>query len=146
MIFKGAVTVCVSAVLTLGLLAGCGGGGDDDFVSQANGVCKDANEQINAIDTPKNISGLADYAGQIEPIVADAIDQIKDLTPPEDQVSDVDAWVALLEQQASVIGDAQKKAQVDPQGALALLKQNEKLDKEGDAAAKKLGLDECASN
>ncbi len=62
----------VVALAAVALAAGCGGGGDgggdrltaEEFVQQADAICADANEQIDALGEPQSMEELATMAAE----------------------------------------------------------------------------------
>ncbi len=82
-------------------VAGCGGGDDNsttgtsgatgasgaalseqEFVSQANAACKEANDKIAALKAPTDLPSTADFASQAESIDNDVYAKLAALTPP----------------------------------------------------------------
>lgn len=146
--------MCIGATLALGLLAGCGGGGDDttgssdDFAAQADAICQSVNDKVGAVDVPQSESDLADYIEQIVPISADGIDQIKDLTPPSGQESEFDDWVATLEDQQQIAEEAEDlaKSGASSSEVIAKLDETDPLNEKGNQQAADLGLTTCAQD
>lgn len=146
--------MCISAMLALGLLAGCGGGGDDttgssdDFTAQADAICKSVNDQVDALDQPQSESDLAGYIDSIVPISADGIDQLKGLTPPDGQEDAVNEWIGTLEQQQDIAVDAQDLADsgAPSQQVIAKLGETDPLNEKGNQQAAALGLTTCAQD
>ncbi len=84
-------------LLTLaGMLAGCGGGGGgslsaSEYRQKADAICKQANEKINRFDA-KTPAQVRDVAGKIEPLVKDAVSDLKSLDPPKDLQDAANRW------------------------------------------------------
>jgi hypothetical protein len=151
------LVTCVAA-LALGLVAGCGGGGDSggsggdrlsqsEFVSQANAICKDVNDRIDAVDAPTSVADLAEPTQKVKDIYDDGISKMQDINPPASAEDDFNEFIDISQQQsdrlsqivdAAKAGDAAKVTQITNEGSTA--------DKRSDTLATKMGLDECASN
>ncbi len=96
------------AFAAMGLIAaGCGGDDDDDgggsggealsqeeFLAQGNEICKQGNAELNASEGPAGqdeASLDAFVTDTLVPNIQGQIDDIRDLTPPEDIADDVTA-------------------------------------------------------
>src|SRR3954462_15028619 len=87
------------------IAAGCGGGDDDDggggggealsqeeFLAQGNEICKQGNEELNAAEGPagQDAASLdAFVTDTLVPNIQGQIDDLNDLTPPDDIADDV---------------------------------------------------------
>ncbi len=136
-------------VISLSLLlvlaaAGCSGEdrlSEEEFVKQANAICAEGNEELeSAADelvedgepTEEDLEGLIDTA--IDNVSAQ-LDEIEDLSPPEDMEADVED---LLETARSELQDLQDAgADAFTSGGNPFEESNEK--------ARDLGLDECGN-
>jgi len=108
----------LALALGLALLAGCGGdddgggggGGDalsqEEFVSEANKICREGEEKINAKtqEVQQKLQDAGESAEEQQKAVADALeetakeydpylDRLKDLNPPEELQADWDKFV-----------------------------------------------------
>jgi hypothetical protein len=148
--------------------AGCGGGDDssttgasgasgtagatplsqDEFVSQANAACADANQQVEALTAP----AASDPIESLEPFLAkeiaignELLAKLSAITPPEDQQSDYDQYLATGKSQIATAQDAADAAKSGDTAAVqAAVK---KLDSNSnDQLAKTLGMTECAKD
>jgi hypothetical protein len=146
--------LALAAVLSAGVAAGCGGGGDHltraEFDKQGNAICKKGNQEINkaarsafVVKSKKKPSGPPGAAqfkkfadDTLIPNVQSQIDQIRDLNPPsadEDQVN------AILDAAQSALDKAKK----DP----TLLENNKNTPfKKANKLANAYGLTVCASS
>jgi hypothetical protein len=158
----------VAGIATFALaIAGCGGGDDtssttagasgasgasgtaltqDEFVSQANAICADANSQVEALAAPTNdVQGLGDYAATIVKISAPLIDQMAAIVPPADLQAQFDDYVQSIRDSsdtAQKLADAAKAGDTAQVNSLVAQLQKDNNDDE----AKALGLTECAKD
>jgi hypothetical protein len=162
-----ALIACVA--LGAGVLAGCGGsdssttagasgasgasGGtplsQDEFVSQANAACKEANDKINALKPPSSsdLSAVAPILAQEVAIFGDTVAKLTAITPPSDQQAQYDAWLSDIKgsvAQATELAAVAKTG--DTAKAQALAQKLQTANDKANAGAKDLGLTECAKN
>ena len=153
----------VIAVGCLAFVAGCGGGGSsttsgasgasgvsgatplsqDEFVSQANALCKDVNDKVAALPalTPDN---LATVTQQIVDISTNALPQLEQITPPENLQAQWDQFVAAVKAQNPIAEDLIKAAKAGDNAALQQAANKLKATSP-DSIAQDLGLSECAA-
>ena len=154
--FRFTATAAVAAAA----LAGCGGGDGGDsgnnqtlsygeLGTQANEICTKANAEIEPLSEklsgePKNDAPiLEDIIATQEP----AVDEFKQLKPPEQLQDAFDEFVSISDQQVSIAREAQAAAETgDADAYQEELKKLEPLDKQSDAAARSLGAEECAKS
>lgn len=78
----------MKAALTIGLvvvLAGCGGGSSrQNFVEDATAICADTTDRVRALGTPDSFTATQLFARQAKDAVGDGIDELDDLTPPDE--------------------------------------------------------------
>jgi hypothetical protein len=103
---KRYLILMLGCIVAVGLIAaGCGsddngdsggGGGDalskEDFLAQGNQICKDGNAALNAADAPagRDEASLdAFVADTFVPNIQGQIDDLNDLTPPDEIADDV---------------------------------------------------------
>lgn len=145
-------------------VAGCGGGGNSssssssgssngsaktlsksDFQQQANAICKDVNDKVNAIPTPSGFGDVGPYADKITSITDDALSRLRALKPPSELQDDWNSWLgyaAGLHDTAQELKDAAAKK--DEAALKAAGEEASARDKKSDPIAKRLGLDTCA--
>jgi hypothetical protein len=164
----GMLIACVA--LGAGVLAGCGGGSDstttagasgasgtsggtalsqDEFVSQANAVCKDVNAKIVALKAPPqgDLSAAADTLDQEIAIITPAISDLSAITPPSDLQSNYTTFVNALKAQVALVTQFASVAKAnDTAKAQALAPKIDAASKKNNAVASDLGLTECAKN
>jgi hypothetical protein len=142
-LLKFSIPVFVAAV-ALAVLAGCGGGGSTsssaDFVADGNQICREDNAKFKEIGAPES-SDVRPYLDKIMPLVDEDLSRLQGLSPPSDQTSVYNEWISLLERGTAL----SKQAQEAPSGdaATKILQGSLALNKQADAKAKELGLDDC---
>lgn len=128
------------------MLAGCGGGGSTsssaDFVADGNQICREDNAKFKEIAPPES-SDVRPYLDDLVPLLDEDLSRLKGLTPPSDKASVYDAWISLLEQGTALSKNAQAAPSAD--AATKALQGSLSINKQADAKAKELGLDDCLS-
>ncbi len=159
----------IAGCVAVGALAfaGCGGGSStsttgasgasgsaplsqDEFVSQANAVCKEANDQVAALKAPSATSSVQDQIPTLEQNIAignDLYTKLSAITPPSDlqakyatYLSEGKGQIALANQvlDAAKANDTAKIQQIAAKANASTARANEE--------AKALGLTECAKD
>lgn len=139
-------------MLATGLLAGCGGsgGGDEtltraEYAAQADAICAKYKKQTDALARPATLSGLANVADDVIPILEKARGELGDLKPPPDEQDTAALW---LDQFNVIIGDVEKirdKAkEKDAAGVRELAKPALEHNKRANELATQLGMKVCA--
>lgn len=147
----------VAALAAIALAAGCGGGGGGDgggerltaeeFVQQADAICEDANQQIDALGEPQSMEELATMAAEAVSISEQSLDALHGLVPPEDLQERYDRALELLDQQTGLARELVTAAENgDTEQVQAIADEGEPLDAEADEIAKELGLTECGQS
>jgi hypothetical protein len=173
-IFTRIGVAAIAGCIAVGALAvaGCGGGDDsttteagasgasgaqgstplseDEFVSQGNEACAEANDQTEALQLPggdEPITALAEPFRESAQITQEAYDKLVALTPPEDLEQKFNEFLA---QGKAAIADAEKAADAaeagDTQEVQTIIDQAQQREKQTDALASSIGLDECAKD
>jgi hypothetical protein len=134
------------------LAAGCGGGGGGDrltkeeYIQQADAICADATEQIDALGQPQSLEDLAAMTKQAVAIAADQLEKLRALVPPEEIEEQVNRAYDLLEQQNGVADEIVAAAEAgDAEKIQQLVDEAAPLEQEGDDIAANIGLQECGS-
>ncbi len=120
---------------------------EEEFVSQANAICADANSQIEAIPAPtsNDAQAIGDYAREVLAVAEPLIEQFDALVPPENLQSEFDEYTAQVQEQAALDRQLVTAADAgDTQEMESLLQELDSIDTDQQAAA--LGLDECAKD
>ncbi|MGD9572764.1 MAG: hypothetical protein AB7V62_12810 [Thermoleophilia bacterium] len=143
----------LAAIGATAIIAGCGGGSDtlsaEEFRSQADAICADANREIEALAEPTSPDGYVAYIRSALPIQQGQLDKLKALEPPEDLQASFDTGVTAIEQQITAIQGAADRIEAgeDAQTVIAEVDpQIDALNEQSDAAAQSLGLTVCGSD
>ena len=136
-------------VLTVAVLAGCGGGGGQrlskaDYASKADGICGKYSQQTKALGNPSNVKELADVADKTLPILDHAISDLKQLKPPADEQALADQWivqVGFLKRDLQEIRDKAKAG--DLAGVQAVVPRAQEHNSKSNELATTLGMSVC---
>ena len=112
----------------------------DDYVSQADAICLEANTALANVDE----SDLAQAAGEQEEIVTGQLQQLQTLSPPDDGNDQLDKFLAALEDLAIAYGDKATAAERGDDAAAAELDATiDQAQADVAKAAKKFGFEVC---
>ena len=88
------------------VIAGCGGGGGDsatlsadEFRTQADAICKQAEDALDALGSPSSEAEFPGFFKQATELNRDQLAKLEDLSPPEELKSDYDEALGLLREQ-----------------------------------------------
>jgi len=142
----------LAAVGAAALIAGCGGGSDsssaDEFRSQADEICADANERIGTLTEPGPPAAVLPYLQAGLPIQAEELERIRELDPPDDLQADFDEATDLLQQRQDAIQQAADRIEAgeDPEAVIRDLgPEITRLRDEARVKAGELGLTVCGA-
>ena len=139
------------------MLAGCGGGDGDggnggtltseELATQANAICADTEEQIDAIDTPQTLDELADSTEQVQSIFEEGLDDMRQLEPPADLQDEFDEFISVNEDQVVLLGDLADAARAGDEAKVAQISEDgEQSETRSDELARGFGADQCADD
>jgi hypothetical protein len=143
------VAVVSAGFAALGLAA-CGGGErltKAEFIAAADAICEQATRALDELEEPDSLEKLADYAPRASEIVADQLERLRELRPPEADEGLIDRALDLSEQQnelAEEVGEA--AAAGDRERAGELVGQIQPLDEEANHIAQEYGFDVCGAD
>lgn len=136
-------------------IAGCGGGGDDsgalsadEFRTQADAICSDANTRIAALDQPTGNDQILGYLQSGLTVQQEQLQKLKALQPPSDLSGTFNEATDLLDQQTAKIQDATTRIQngEDPQTVIqSASPEIDSISEQAKAKAKELGLEVCGT-
>ena len=152
------------------LAAGCGGDGDGgggeplskaEFISQADAICKKHEAEGDAIKpedlpsdfdptspnaTEEQLDRFGDYIDKIVPVFRDQLDELRELTPPEDFQTDYNRALGLLDETANEYEEAGEAAHdADREKIKEKLQEGSRHSNDADKIATDYGLKECGS-
>lgn len=136
-------------------IAGCGGGGDDsgalsadEFRTQADAICADANTRIAALDQPTGTDQILGYLQSGLTVQKEQLQKLKDLQPPSDLSGTFNEATDLLDQQTAKIQDAATRIQNGENPETVIQSASPDIDsisEKAKAKAKALGLEVCGT-
>jgi hypothetical protein len=164
-----AIAGCV-AVGSLAL-AGCGGGDDttsagttgasgvagteplskEEFVSQANAICADASQQIEALEAPpenaQSLTEVVPFFTQGLAIARETAAELEALTPPAELQDERDQLVADAKKELALAAKQLAGLKANDAAQFEALKgQVDAIEKKDDRIASSIGLTECAKD
>ncbi len=133
-----------AAPLLLSLvLAACGGGmSKEEVVREGDKICQRTTDEINKIEEPQKVEDVKTYGPKVSKVIRAAIDDLKDLDPPDDGRDDFDTFIEAAGEQAGLAD--QLKAAEGEQEVQTLLAKSAESDSKGNTAAKAYGFKTCA--
>jgi hypothetical protein len=146
---------CAAVLVALGcaVAAGCGGGGEgerlskQEYIAQADAICADANEDLDALATPQTNAEAADVTEDAIAISERQLESLRALRPPEADEATLNEAYDLLDQQLALgreLVDA-LRANDEAKGR-ELLDQGAGLNDQADAIAQEYGLQVCGAD
>lgn len=106
-------------MLTIALVAGCGGGGSgerltrDQYAERADAICSKYKQKTDALERPSDLAGLAHVADQTLSILHDARGEFHKLRPPANEQATADAWLDQFDRLIEDIEQLRDKAKAD---------------------------------
>ena len=135
------------------LAAGCGGddgedGAADAFRAEANAICADYGPKIAAVPPPlEDPDEWAAIAGDKGDLLETAVNELRNLEPPEDLGARYDEWLELKGRSLTATRDLQMAGAAHDEELIAeALATIEEAEGEADPLAEELGLSDCAAN
>jgi hypothetical protein len=142
-----------AAIAAGALAAACGGSGGSDrltkeeYIKEADAICADANQQINALGEPQDLEQLAAMSEQAVTIAQQQLAKLRALVPPEEIEEQVNRAYDLVEQQNGIAEEIAAAAKAGDAGKIQqLVDEAAPLEQEGDDIAANIGLQECGSD
>lgn len=143
----------VAALALAGVAAGCGGGGGGDrlskeeYIAQADAICKAANEKIDALGEPETMEEIATLAADAIEIQEESLADLRALEPPEADEAKLNEAYALIDQQVGLGKEILEAAESgDLEKIQEILAEGEPIDDQADAIATEYGLTECGND
>ena len=143
----------VAALALAGVATGCGGGGGDErlskeeYIAQADAICKQANEEIDALGEPSSLEEIATLAADAIEIQTKSLADLRALKPPEADEAKLNEAYALIDQQVGLGKEILEAAEAgDLEKIQEILAEGEPIDDQADAIAADYGLTECGND
>ena len=72
-------------------LLGCSGGDSakDEYVSSAEQICTETNEEVEALTAPTGVDTVADYTDEVVALLETSVDEVTALEPPEQDAAEL---------------------------------------------------------
>jgi hypothetical protein len=141
------VVLLLLAVLVLG---GCGGGGDggrltkQEYAAEADEICAKFKEETAALESPSDLSGLANAADKTLEILDKALGELRKLNPPVSEQAKADEWIAAVEQLKGDLAEIRDKAKGnDLQAVQAVVPRASQHNSRANQLATELGMTVC---
>jgi hypothetical protein len=141
----------VAVALVTGALAlaasACGGEdalSEEEFQKQGNAICLKYDQQIEDISTPTSVEEVPAYVNKALPIVERQIEDMKELSPPEEDQETFDSMIEEAEKTVQAGRELGEAAEAKDDAAIeqALNEGNTASDR-ADEHATTLGLTDC---
>ena len=136
-------------------IAGCGGGDDDsgalsaeEFRSQADAICADANTRLDALDEPTGADQVLGFLQSGLTVQKEQLEKLKALQPPDDLAGTFNEATDLLDQQTAAIEGAADRIAGGEDAETVIGEVDSQIDslsEQADAKAKELGLEVCGT-
>ena len=135
--------------------AGCGGeggsGGDrlteQEFRAQANQICTDFAEELDALGEPGSLEELGTQLEEGRTIFENGLEELRQLRPPEELQSEYDRLLGTGDDALAAFESMQQAAEDgDVQEVQRIAEEADQADEEADEIARGLGLDDCATD
>lgn len=137
------------AVAAIMGMAACGGGGsdtlsEDDFIDEVNGLCADANDDLDDIADPESLSDVADFAADSSEIFTDLREALGEISAPDDLADDFADALDTIDDLIAKLGDLEEAANDDDGDEVdALVEDIGGLSDDLEGLADDLGADDC---
>jgi hypothetical protein len=148
-----AVMLTALAALAAAIAAGCGGGGDgerltrEEYIQQADAICADVNQQIEALGEPTSLQGLATIGAEAVSATEQGLDALRELQAPEEFEAQVNEAYDLLERQNELGREVVDAAEAGDEAEVnRLIDEISTVDEQADQIAQDLGLQECGKD
>jgi hypothetical protein len=134
-----------SAVALLALAAGCGGdSAHDSFVEDANAVCTENREQVDALASPQSTQQLVRYVDELTELARAQVRGLRALEPPEDDAAEFERMLERMEATLQLYPDLREAVETGQQAAVeSVLARANSSNEDAARSAEAIGLDAC---
>jgi hypothetical protein len=140
-----ALSAALAASLALGA---CGGSAlsKDEYVKQADAICKSFDAKQKKLPQPKSISDFADLTKKAKPLIEDQIKQLRGLKAPDSIKKQTNQAYDLLDQQVPKLDELSAAAKKNDTAKIQQVAVSAgKLSAQANAKAKEIGLKVCGN-
>jgi hypothetical protein len=117
----------------------------EEWAEQADAICVESNEQVNALGMPPQTpEEVVTFIEAAVPIVSDALEQFRSLTPPTGDEASVERMIGLSEQSLNSYKNAASSLRAgDLNTGYQLVEEASAADERSSEIARQLGAGEC---
>ena len=135
----------IVAALALVALGACSGGlSKEEFIEQADRLCRAADEKSEQLEPPKTPEALDEFATGAEEITDDLVRDLRELEPPPDDVDLIDRMIEQIESAIDLLPDIQDATQQkDIPEIERLVAELREQANEANRIAREYGLEDC---
>lgn len=138
------LTSLVTPVLAAAAFAvGCGGPSKDDFVKEADAICKEADEDFKRLDEPQTLDELKTFADRAASLGDDVLDDLRELEVPGEVEEDFEKYTETVEDGLDKLREVEDAATLEQAVALVNGAEAKELQEEQDDLAKEIGFEDC---
>jgi hypothetical protein len=127
-------------------LAACGGESKEDFISDADAICKDAEEKTDELEDPQNVEEVPEWADEVLDIAEESQGELEDLDPPSEVEDDFNTYLDNIDEGIELFEEVRDAGEAgDEERVQELLTSDEieELDDENEELAKDIGFNDC---
>jgi hypothetical protein len=143
--------VALATVAVAAALAGCGGGGGGgtglsaaEFRQQADAICAEFEQKLNALGTPSSLDQLGEFVDKAIGIIEDGNDKLQALEPPTELADDWDRAMEIQDKNLELTHQLQDALNDEDDARIQeLLSQLDTSDAESTRLAQNMGLENC---
>lgn len=135
----------IVAALALVALAACSQGlSKEEFIEQADRLCRAADEKSEELEPPRTPDALDEFAAGAKEITDELVRQLRGLEPPADDVDVIDEMIERIESAMALLPEIQDATeQRDTQEIERLVAQLREDASEANRIARDYGLEDC---
>lgn len=139
------VVALIGGVLAaLGVVFSGGGVSKEEFITQADAICRDIGKQTSSLEPPTDLPSTGEFFSAVIPLLEEENSGIKALEAPEEDKETLDAWIATQEELAGIFTEAADAANSgDDQGFDAAFTEANAVQAESSQLAAEYGFGVC---
>lgn len=147
MLSRGLRLIAVVSLAALALSA-CGGNGalsKEEFIQQADAICEDIDEQIQALGEPQDPEDFEDLVEEGTEITNDGLEQLRALEPPAEDSDRINRMLDKIEEAIELLPEIQVALEDrDVEALQELQTQVQAAADEAQMVAEDYGFEQCA--